>query len=212
MNKIAISNDDLRQHLIEQIKFLKKSFEDYMKWDVSEAKRIAHTLRTLLHDKNSKSLLWQLNIKNIDFLDTATDLEPKNLEDWRIQIMIQKHGLVIIRMWWNWTYCPKCEAPREYWNFTDFNNRWNKFVIIDNNGNKFTRKDLVVDFLADKDGGSHVDPKIDEEYYKLTKNNAKAMGYSFTINWNESQIENIVLASVCQIGYEVLESFKKAGL
>ena len=71
------SINELKKHLKEQIYFLKRSSESFDNGYESEGKRLAVTLRVLLHDSNkSTSLLSQLNKKDILFYDTATEYYP----------------------------------------------------------------------------------------------------------------------------------------
>jgi hypothetical protein len=70
------------QHLHEQMTFLRGSAESYDAGDFSEAKRLATTLRLLLHDtKKSRSLLTHLGLKNkLRFVDTAGEIRPDTFE------------------------------------------------------------------------------------------------------------------------------------
>lgn len=52
----------------------------------------------------------------------------------------------------------------------NFDDWWNE-IIFDDRENKFTRKDIVT-FVANQDGGAHVDPELNESYAKLTKMNS----------------------------------------
>lgn len=55
------TDPELMNHLYEQMAFLKRSAEHYDAGEFSEAKRLAATLRVLLHDTDrSVSLLSQL--------------------------------------------------------------------------------------------------------------------------------------------------------
>jgi hypothetical protein len=70
------TKDDLQHQLAEQLKFLEKSANDFDQGEEVEAKRMAATLRIVLHDtKNCKSLLGLLDRKNISFYDTSIEDE-----------------------------------------------------------------------------------------------------------------------------------------
>ena len=73
MAKHRQTDPELMEHLNEQMGFLRRSAEHYDGGDFSEAKRLATTLRVLLHDsEKSKSLLTQLSVKDkLRFVDTA---------------------------------------------------------------------------------------------------------------------------------------------
>ena len=51
-----------------------------------------------------------------------------------------------------------------------FNDWWNE-IIFDDKKNKFTRHDIVT-YVANQDGGAHVDSELDESYATLTKMNS----------------------------------------
>ena len=69
---VTQTEDELRTHLQEQVRFLKTSAESFDKGDRTEAKRLAVAVRILFHDtKHSLSLLGQLGLKSCSFLDTA---------------------------------------------------------------------------------------------------------------------------------------------
>jgi hypothetical protein len=86
MTKRTLTNDELAAHLAEQLQFIEASADAFDKGFEGEAKRLAVTLRVLLHDtKSSRSLLGQLGRKNIDFLDTAIPFNPtisRRMEGW----------------------------------------------------------------------------------------------------------------------------------
>ena len=80
----------------------------------------------------------------------------------------------------------------------------NKIVLKDFAGNTFTRCKLIKT-LADKEGGAHVDPKLDEDYVNLIKNNS--MGLKYVTHrggiTRETEMGNPVLHSLRQIAHEV---------
>jgi len=202
MVKVPQTKEELKKHLEEQLCFLKKSAEDYDRGNKAESKRMAHTIRILLHDtSHSKSLLNQLQLKSIQFLDTSYDVEDTRC--------LSKFGLVMMSL--KGEFVPRCIAPPKPWGepreLKSFEDWWDEIVIIDSENNRFSRKDLILG-LANKDGGSHVDPELDEAYNKLTRQNS--MGWKCRINKGpEKGIEAIELASVRQIAYEVLESLDR---
>ena len=49
--------------------------------------------------------------------------------------------------------------------------RWWTQTVINAMGRKFTRRDLVLT-TANQDGGAHLDPGVDKDYYDLTRLNA----------------------------------------
>src|SRR5215203_4924840 len=79
MAKRTRTKQELEALLDEQIGFLERSAAAFDDGKDGEAKRLAVTLRVLLHDaKNSHSLLGQLGRKQ-NFVDTALEFNPENL-------------------------------------------------------------------------------------------------------------------------------------
>lgn len=80
MGKTPQSKEDLEQHLDEQLRFLSRSADAYDAGFTDEAKRLAVTIRILVHDtRNSTSLMTQLNQKTRPFYDTSVPDEAGNL-------------------------------------------------------------------------------------------------------------------------------------
>ncbi|MEK7524718.1 MAG: hypothetical protein AAB588_06875 [Patescibacteria group bacterium] len=159
--------EELEGHLNEQIVFLKVSAEAYDKGFSGEAKRLAIALRILLHDtSSSRSLLGQLGRKNGMFLDSSFPL-PSNDSP----IIASYAGLAVLGS----KAMPKLE-DRECETMKPFEEWWHRVVIIDNERNSFTRESIVLN-VADKDGGAHIDPSLNDAYMKLTRKNS--MGWKY---------------------------------
>lgn len=58
-----------------------------------------------------------------------------------------------------------------------FDDWWNE-VIFDDKSNVFTRKDIIL-FVANNDGGAHVDPELKESFFLLSKQNSLGFVYNF---------------------------------
>ena len=79
-SKRTLSRDEIAAAYREQWAFLRKSCAAFDAGDETEAKRIATSLRVLLHDyKQSVSLLTQLSLKDALFFDTAKNINSDNL-------------------------------------------------------------------------------------------------------------------------------------
>lgn len=206
MASTTLSANDLKSALQEQLHLLNKSCNEYDKGDFLEAKRISVSLRTLLHDSRSKSLLTLLSLKNVcKYLDSAMPFNANNL--------MPHAGLVMINFTStsdqdSCTYKPflsnRPPLPIQYLSFEAW---WNAIIINDHHQNKFTRKDIVLN-LADKDGGAHIDQTLGQPYADLTRKNS--MGITFvkkekgvTENFNLMHVE---CASIRQIAYELFAS------
>lgn len=203
MTKVAQSKQDLRRHLSENLGFLAASAAAFDNGFYGEAKRLAVTIRVLLHDTaSSKSLLGLLGYKNgMGFLNTAPPYDPKNL--------VSHHGLVGLRLgnregrYFAPLGEPTPSRPHRYIFFPDW---WNQIVIVDGKKNSFTRRDLVLG-LANKDGGAHVDPNLDGRYADLTRNNS--IGWTISNGLTSHPLNDVELHSVRQVAFEVAVSIER---
>lgn len=199
---IKQTKEDLKSHLKEQIQFLLRSGQSYDEGFTSEAKRLAVVIRVLLHDtRRSISLLKLLEKKNILFYDTAYEYDPYNLAPTTALVMmgVGPEGAKYIP--------PLDDDMRAHLNDrkVSFEKWWNKIVIADTNGNKLTRKDLILS-VANTDGGAHIDPKLNKDYATLTKFNS--LGWKYVSGEVEEDLLGSELASIRQINHEVLKSLK----
>jgi hypothetical protein len=107
------------------------------------------------------------------------------------------------------TYVPRVTAPpRTTPTTSSFGKWWEEVVIKDGQGQTFSRKDVVL-ALADKEGGAHVDPVLDEQYARLTRFHSQ--GYQVVTAGTILPPDNsLVAASVRQIAHEVLGSIESA--
>jgi hypothetical protein len=90
--------------------------------------------------------------------------------------------------------------------FIDFDDWWNSKIYEDNDGYSLTRKQLIIN-VRNKDGGSHIDDELDENYARMKKKDALTMN----IDGQFQQFNNIpAYSSVIQIAWETFVSIKKA--
>ena len=209
MGKVKISIADLERHLKEQIVFLQRSVKAFDQGYLDEAKRISVVIRVLVHDTaTSKSLLEQLNLKKIKFLDTCPDYSKNTI------IIGPFTGLV----WKQFSikgvkFVPKCSVPvkpSEPYTWKEFNEWWEKIVIEDSKGQKFSRRKLIL-VLANKEGGAHIDPELDADYAALSRDNSMGCFYEVADNIGPitaGPMTDIELVSCRQIAKEILESLK----
>jgi len=196
MSEITLKQSDLDEHLREQIYFLENSCDSFDKGFKGEAKRIAVILRILFHDTRvSHSLLGQLDKKNYKFLSTAIPVMSEN--------EATHYGLVFIGMKGKETkFVPMLdEVP--YHNWMKFDDWWNEIIFIDKNKTQFSRKDIILT-VSNQDGGAHVDPKLDEKYINLSKNNSLDISV-----FSENKFVKLTKpeqAALRQIGHEVLKT------
>jgi hypothetical protein len=219
---------DFKEQFDQQVAFLNSSAKAYDAGEEAEAKRLAVTLRVLLHDtRNSVSLLKHLGIKGqLSFVNTVVpDLLPG-------AIVVFDGGLCSARKTLGQgagtRFVPplggdplRNRQPRQC-----FEDWWEKPVLHDQEENEFSRKSLVR-AVADQDGGAHVDAQLETAYAALTRGNSMRMttergttedgwevvmggtfggpGVSVEPPTHGDAIENsIALASIRQIAFEVL--------
>lgn len=234
LGKYTQTDQELRDHLYEQLRFLRVSAASYDSGFEGEAKRLATTVRVLVHDtKKSKSLLHQLNLKHIIRMhDTALPFDSRNLAP--------HQGLVVIRIdvpagvsgsevsftlvgkdepfgeappgqaRTKMTYEPRVSAGGGVASPTSvpFRRWWEEIVIKDSEGHTFTRSDLVL-AMTNKEGGAHVDPKLDKQYARLTRFHSQ--GWQVTTGEVRLPPDNsLVGASIRQIAHELLVSIEES--
>lgn len=83
---------------------------------------------------------------------------------------------------------------------------WNRLIFIDNDI-EFSRRKMVL-CIADTDGGAHVDPELEDDYYTLSRQGS--IGFKFFANgklYIPDGPEKMILP---QIGLEMKKSLKHA--
>jgi hypothetical protein len=205
MPKIKLKDEELECHLKEQISFLKRSIASFDQGYLDEAKRIAVVVRVLVHDTEaSKSLLGLLNLKNIDFFDTAPDYTQNIIGSFNGLALLEGGGPKGGR------FVPRCLIPgnpAKPYTFKPFGEWWQKTVIVDNKNQKFSRQKIIL-ALANKEGGAHIDPELDADYFALSKNNS--MGWFYIMGDETGPVRNIEFVSCRQIAEEIIVTLKKA--
>lgn len=219
------SRTQLIEHLRIQMGYLRKSAREFDDGDVSEAARLAVTIRVLLHNTNSStSLLKQLGVQHqLRFLDTASVPEPRTpgvvYEEFSSglgAIRLDNEGAHFVARLGGDTGADDGGDDKTHGRQL-FRTWWNRRVLKDLLGHQFTRKELVL-FLAHRLGGAHVDPKMSVRFAAMTEMNSLGWG------WNRSD-EGIALVvpagpqdepmgsaipvNVRQIAYEVEESITR---
>jgi hypothetical protein len=195
---MANNRTDLEELIKEQIGFLERSCVSFDDGYTDEAKRMAVTVRVLLHDTaNSHSLFQQLGYKNYMLINTCPAL--KDPPPGRIF----QAGLAIPSLK---GYIPRCEIPAktEFPVWLGFRFWWNNAVIktVDRT---YSRRELVL-LLANKEGGAHVNPSITAHYEILKSQGSGVVSFKE----GEDPIPMTKEEHVClrQITHELLESLK----
>ena len=192
------SQEDLIARFWEQINFLRSSSAAFDKGDEAEARRLAVTLRIFfIHSQKSKSLFEQQDIgRRITMLNTAEPINPRNL--------LPTFGLVMVRMdAGGGRYIPLLgDGPSFETSRLLPINRWLSRPVGKRGTKQWSRQELIT-WVANSDGGAHIDSQLDPEHYELSRENG--MGWQFSTS--DSELEPIkgdfVLASIRQIAYEV---------
>jgi len=197
------SIDELQQHLKETIQALELSADALDKGYQGEAQRLAASIRVLVHDTGrSKSLLGQLGQKAIPFYDTSLPYNPKSKMPYiGLTVMtLTKQEAAYAALLDN---LPPDTPPR----WVDFDEWWNRVIFIDKDGSETSRRDLIL-AVANKDGGAHVDPVLDEKYANLSRRNSLA--WRFKGSGGDVPLGGPEKAAVRQIAHEVLKTLNPA--
>jgi hypothetical protein len=80
-------------------------------------------------------------------------------------------------------------------------------VFIDQKRSETSRKDLILS-IVNKDGGTHVDPVLNEKYANLSRRNA--LGWRFSNATGDVPLEGPEKAATRQVVHEVLKSLNPA--
>jgi hypothetical protein len=190
---------DLLARLGEQRRFLERSSRLFDEGAEDEAKRLAVSLRILLHDSStSASLLSQLGVlAGLSFLDSAEQIEPRNLAP--------TFGLYGMSMgpaggrWYPFLDAAR-PSPALMRTFSDW---WTRPVThIPGSGLDMSRRGYVLG-IANTEGGAHVDPSLDPLYHALSHANAFGVTHG-TLDAPLRPLDNDpVLVGVRQIAHEV---------
>ncbi|MFB0845777.1 hypothetical protein [Paenibacillus oleatilyticus] len=202
--KVDQDIQDIHNHLKEQIQFILNSCDAFDNGFKGEAKRLAATIRVLVHDTpNSISLLTQLRCKDsLYYHNTSLPYVADNLVA-HLGLIGVKAGVTGVEY-----YAFLGDGfPDSYLKpWVTFPTWWTNTIIIDDKMNKFNRKDLILT-VANQDGGTHVDPKLNQAYAELSRNNSLNM-FQVTDS-HETPISDPHLVSIRQIAYEIIETLKR---
>lgn len=215
-----VARADLAELLREHVYFLETSAAAFDDGHPHEAKRMAVHLRTLLHDTaKSKSLLGQLRIKELlPWADTAIYPDPTWADDYALGLCrLAGEGVGPALKWRNAAPLDDTGPDRAHppAAFCDW---WNDPVLADKEGHTFSRCQFV-GYLANKDGGAHVDPKLAPAYEALSRHNSmwvrqlQGGGMAFgggrlETPWSSPPDIHLGLASIRQITHEVLVTLR----
>jgi hypothetical protein len=196
--RVPQSAEELLQHLAEQRDFLLHSAMAYDRGVTHEAKRLAATIRVLVHDTpSSHSLMGQLGLLEQPFWETGWVNPPGNRSSLASLCLFGfGHGRAeLLPLYDTPDGVPK---PRQ----VSFSEWWNAVVLTEpKRGISLCRAEVVL-IMANQDGGAHVDPGITHSYAEFSR--ANALGWMTTDARGTQPLANPERATVRQIAHELL--------
>jgi len=206
---------ELLTKLRSQFGFLERSCASFDTGNEDEGEQLAHRVRLLLHDTDhSHSLLGQLGVKAaLRYTDTSIhrERETKHLGGGLYAATVAAHaGLVGWRTTESgaWIYAPGLAPEGDRINPpVAFDQWWRKPFLKDTAGRSITRKSVVLD-VANKDGGSHIDPVIPEAFRLLSSGSSLPFQTSSGDDSPEA-IRGFVMATTRQIAFELMDTLQR---
>jgi hypothetical protein len=194
-SKVPVSNQAMTRHLFDRIRFLKKSCRDYDAGDEAEFSNIALSLRILFHKtRMSTPLIEQAGVNDFNVPSYSISIDPTELMDihplslLRIENGTMRHVPRLA----NTSMVPQNLPYREW---------WEQEVLRGPSRVVFTRKSLVL-YVADQDGGAHVDATLDKPYHDLK--NTGSTGIVFHGPHGPKSVMEVEKAYMRHIAFEFL--------
>lgn len=210
---------ELLTMLDELISHMKAASERFDQGDMVEARRLAGHIRTLVHPTGeSPALIDQLGLhENLTWVDTAGVANPKTpfstacLTLMMIRTGSRGRGEYVPKLG---MYPPAPIRTRnggqiERGSRIPFDHWWTNPVVKDAAGIGYSRKQLVL-ALANHEGAAQLDPEVKAAYDSLI--DSRSLGWVVsgeTASAAGAFERNPVMASVRQIGYEVIQSIRQ---
>jgi len=193
----AIPNQII-QHLRDHVDFVVRSSDAYDEGYQSEVKRFAVSMRTLFHDALPfRSLMAQAEGLQGNFITTAiTTAIPHGADH------LGKYGGLIRTAYLDGRptyYAPLDSAWNARW--LSFSDWWNEPVFMNEQRAELSRRDLALS-IANKDGGSNVDPNLSDIYALLSQHESPGWVQSS----GEAAITAPERAAIRQIVHETLRT------
>lgn len=182
------------QPLRAHVDFVVRSSDAYDEGYQGEVKRFTTSLRALFHDALPfRSLMALADGLHSNFVSTAVPLGTEGLS---------KYGGLVRTAKLDGR--PICYAPLDgawYARWMTFSEWWNEPVFTDDQRVDLSRRELVV-AIANKDGGSNVDPNL-SDVYALLSEDAK---FGWVQKPDEGPTTSPERAAVRQIAHETLRT------
>ncbi|HEY9002390.1 MAG TPA: hypothetical protein VIM89_13615 [Mucilaginibacter sp.] len=210
--KIVRNVQDLEARFRDQVALLQLACENFDEGKEIAALNIATSIRVLVHDTpSSTSALTHKKSKHIDFLDSSLPKTNPNITFTGLTYYYMSNvhdgigGIAIYR--------PEFTSSRpniERW--INFDQWWSQIVFQNKDGSSLSRSTLVLK-AANQEGGAHIDNSIDSQYDQFRHHYSGGVIIKGTKSGVTRTFDNIpVLPALRQIGFEILESLKKAKL
>ncbi len=201
--KSSRSFESYRRNFSELMDALRLSSEAYDKGYNGEAKRLAVCARVMVHDtERSVSLFEQVGLKRkLLFFGSPNPYSKNNLAT--------ECHLVMMHVGPQPNFLPLLDSDPmgKGWQRLPFDTWWNESVIRDKHRERFSRKDLIL-WYANKEGGAHIDPLLDERYRRLSEDNS----FDWTFKTGNTEVlpaSGVEFACMRQIAHELQQTILK---
>lgn len=209
-------NRDHLDHLVEQLSFLDDSCAAYDEGKRAESKRLATTVRVLLHDTSaSTSLLTHLGVKDkikwadgivYEYLKNLIEEQEKGNQGSMSLLTTVKLGAGFLENYDLVQHVPVFEIQELGKRWTPFDYWWTTNRIVDEEFNPLSRKQIVL-WIANTDGGAHIG-KMAATYRAISRESS--MGITLSKLEGKSKADDSPLpAAMRQIAEEVRFSVRK---
>lgn len=206
---------DYFDSLEEQIDFLVNACKMFDQGDFKYAKQLATHVRVLVHDTSQSTSLLNLIGRKDSMRFCSTASFPKNavfflgLVNPASRLMIDNQDNQKVEH----TFIPNLnENAGQSKKWVDFDT-WYQQKILVSNPTHFTRNEMIT-FVANKDGGAHIDPYVSEKYYTIAKGTG-SMLYATSRPIDEAPYQqgepykNLHFATIRQIAHELILSVRR---
>lgn len=186
--------------LDEQVRFMELSAASFDSGFDGEAKRLAVTVRVLVHDTTkSVSLLGQMRRKTIQFFGSSFPFDPRN--------RMSHGGLVFMALAAGGARFVAMldDIPPNLAKWISFDRWWSMPIFVDKDRRVLSRKDVIL-AAANQDGGAHVDPVLNDAYAALSRDHS--LGWISTDGKDTRPIEGAEKAAIRQIAHELIKTLK----
>jgi hypothetical protein len=210
-----MSDDRLMASLAEQVDFLRASADRFDAGYEHEAKRLALTIRVLVHDTDgSKSLLEQLNLKSaLAFVDTHTRPEQPSGPQVARQLGWPP-GMVVLSTAVggpSTTFRAVLDSDKESRSAkVAFDVWWQQSpLLVAKDGRSWNRRRFILG-AANEEGGAHVEPKP-SAWWRDLRDGTWIGAVMVETAAGEAALSDLAPAVIRQITHELLTTLEAAG-